>query len=96
MKTHTMNSKLPNMRSIFTGSSAMLTGVVWYWMVRRLSERRSYFDKSSLSNQCGYRGGRRKMSYKTEKYRERLIGAYGRNIVDEDMLRVVAVVEVFG
>jgi kanamycin kinase len=33
---------------------------------------------------------------KTDKYRERFIDAYGRNKVDEDMLRVVAAVEVFG
>ncbi|MDR1068104.1 MAG: aminoglycoside 3'-phosphotransferase [Clostridiales Family XIII bacterium] len=33
---------------------------------------------------------------KTNKYRERFIDAYGRGTVDEDMLRVVAAVEVFG
>ncbi|HHY26760.1 MAG TPA: aminoglycoside 3'-phosphotransferase [Desulfitobacterium dehalogenans] len=33
---------------------------------------------------------------KTDKYRERFIDAYGRDKVDEDMLRIVAAVEVFG
>ncbi|MCL2088039.1 MAG: aminoglycoside 3'-phosphotransferase [Oscillospiraceae bacterium] len=33
---------------------------------------------------------------KTDKYRQRFIDAYGRNRVDEDMLRVVAAAEVFG
>ena len=33
---------------------------------------------------------------KTNRYRERFIDAYGRDIVDEDILRVVAAVEVFG
>jgi len=33
---------------------------------------------------------------KTHKYRNRFIDAYGRDKVDEDMLRVVAAVEVFG
>jgi len=33
---------------------------------------------------------------KTDKYRDRFIDAYGRDKVDEDMLRVVAAVEVFG
>jgi kanamycin kinase len=33
---------------------------------------------------------------KTDKYRERFIDAYGRDKVDEDMLRVVAAAEVFG
>ena len=33
---------------------------------------------------------------KTNKYRDRFIDAYGRNKVDEDMLRVIAAVEVFG
>ena len=32
---------------------------------------------------------------KTDKYRERFIDAYGRDKVDEDMLRIVAAVEVF-
>jgi kanamycin kinase len=32
----------------------------------------------------------------THKYRERFFDAYGRDKVDEDMLRVVAAVEVFG
>ena len=32
----------------------------------------------------------------TDKYRQRFIDAYGRNSVDEDMLRVVAAAEVFG
>lgn len=33
---------------------------------------------------------------KTNKYRQRFIDAYGRNRVDEEMLRIVAAVEVFG
>jgi kanamycin kinase len=33
---------------------------------------------------------------KTDRYRERFIDAYGRNHVDEDMLRIVAAAEVFG
>ena len=33
---------------------------------------------------------------KTDKYRERFIDAYGRNRVDEDILRIVAAAEVFG
>jgi len=33
---------------------------------------------------------------KTDRYRERFIDAYGRDRVDEDMLRVVAAAEVFG
>lgn len=33
---------------------------------------------------------------KTNKYRQRFIDAYGRNKVDEKMLRVVAAIEVFG
>ena len=33
---------------------------------------------------------------KTNKYRERFIDAYGRNQVDEDILRLVAAIEVFG
>jgi kanamycin kinase len=33
---------------------------------------------------------------KTHNYRERFFDAYGRDKVDEDMLRVVAAVEVFG
>jgi kanamycin kinase len=33
---------------------------------------------------------------RTDKYRERFIDAYGRDKVDEDMLRVVAAAEVFG
>jgi len=33
---------------------------------------------------------------KTDKYRDRFLDAYGRGYVDEDMLRVVAAVEVFG
>ena len=33
---------------------------------------------------------------KTDKYRERFLDAYGRDKVDEEMLRVVAAVEVFG
>ncbi|MDR3149241.1 MAG: aminoglycoside 3'-phosphotransferase [Oscillospiraceae bacterium] len=32
---------------------------------------------------------------KTDKYRDRLLDAYGRSRIDEDMLRVVAAVEVF-
>ena len=32
---------------------------------------------------------------KTDKYRQRFIDAYGRNEVDEDILRIVAAVEVF-
>jgi kanamycin kinase len=32
---------------------------------------------------------------KTDKYRDRFLDAYGRSRVDEDMLRVVAAVEVF-
>jgi len=33
---------------------------------------------------------------KTDKYRDRFLDAYGRSKVDEDMLRIVAAVEVFG
>jgi len=33
---------------------------------------------------------------KTEKYRQRFFDVYGRNKIDEDMLRVVAAVKVFG
>jgi kanamycin kinase len=33
---------------------------------------------------------------KTNKYRERFIDAYGRDKIDEDMLRIVAAAEVFG
>jgi kanamycin kinase len=33
---------------------------------------------------------------KTDKFRERFINVYGRNSVDEDMLRIVAAAEVFG
>jgi kanamycin kinase len=33
---------------------------------------------------------------KTDRYRDRFIDAYGRGKVDEDMLRVIAAVEVFG
>jgi len=33
---------------------------------------------------------------KTDKYRERFIDAYGRDKVDEDILRIVAAIEVFG
>jgi len=33
---------------------------------------------------------------KTNKYRQRFIDAYGRDKVDEDMLRLVAAIEVFG
>ena len=33
---------------------------------------------------------------KTDKYRERFIDAYGRDKVDENMLRIVSAVEVFG
>jgi len=33
---------------------------------------------------------------KTDKYRNRFLDAYGRSKVDEDMLRVVAAIEVFG
>jgi len=33
---------------------------------------------------------------KTDKYRERFIDAYGRSKVDEDILRLIAAVEVFG
>jgi len=33
---------------------------------------------------------------KTDKYRDRFLDVYGRSKVDEDMLRVVAAVEVFG
>jgi kanamycin kinase len=33
---------------------------------------------------------------KTDKYRERFIDAYGREKVDEDMLRAIAAIEVFG
>lgn len=33
---------------------------------------------------------------KTDKYSERFIDAYGRNNVDEEMLRIVAAIEVFG
>jgi len=33
---------------------------------------------------------------KTDKYRNRFLDAYGRSKVDEDMLRIVAAVEVFG
>ena len=33
---------------------------------------------------------------KTQKYRQRFIDAYGRDNVDEDMLRIVAAIEVFG
>lgn len=32
----------------------------------------------------------------THEYRERFIDAYGRDKVDEDILRVVAAIEVFG
>lgn len=33
---------------------------------------------------------------KTDKYRDRFLDAYGRDIVDEDMLKVIAAIEVFG
>ena len=33
---------------------------------------------------------------KTNKYRDRFIDAYGRSMVDEDLLRIVAAIEVFG
>jgi len=33
---------------------------------------------------------------KTDKYRDRFLDAYGRSKVDDDMLRIVAAVEVFG
>ena len=33
---------------------------------------------------------------KTNKYRDRFIDAYGRDKIDEDMLRVIAAIEVFG
>jgi kanamycin kinase len=39
---------------------------------------------------------RRKWNLKTHKYRERFFDAYGRDRVDEELLRVVAAVEVFG
>ncbi len=32
----------------------------------------------------------------TDEYRDRFIDVYGRDLIDEDMLRVVAAVEVFG
>jgi len=35
-------------------------------------------------------------NFKTDKYRERFLDAYGRSKVNEDMLRLVAAVEVFG
>ncbi len=33
---------------------------------------------------------------KTDKYRERFLDAYGRDVIDEDIMRVVAAAEVFG
>jgi len=37
-----------------------------------------------------------KINFKTEKYNGRFLDAYGRDKVDEDMLRIVAACEVFG